>query len=72
MVVAVKIENKMKEENVLESSGQMWNKCVGKIRLDKKRKTCHFTLSSMEIYSVGCTLSVSGRNAYGAVLDHGP
>ena len=55
VVVAVKIENKMKEEDVLESSGQMWNKCVSKIRLDKKRKTCHFTLSSMETYLVGCT-----------------
>ena len=56
MVVVIKIEKKMKEEDVFDSSGRCETKKLVSMHLKLKREIGHFTLSSMGIYLVECTL----------------
>ena len=57
MVVIIKKEKKMKEEDVFDSSGRCETKKLVSIHLKLKREIGHFTLSSMGIYLVECTLT---------------
>ena len=55
MVVTIKIEKKMKGEDVFDSSEQMWNKKFASLRLQMEREICHSKLPSLGIYLVVCT-----------------
>ena len=56
VVVVIKIEKKMKEEDVFDSSGRCGTNKMVSMHLKMKREIRHFTLSSMGIYLVECTL----------------